>query len=113
MKDFKLCILETPYAGNIEDNVEYAQKCMHDMLLRKEAPYASHLLYTQPNVLDDSVPEDRDLGIYAGFAWKHLKGVHTVFYTDKGISKGMELALGYCKENNMSYEFRSLEESLN
>lgn len=108
MKEFKLCVLETPYAGDIESNVEYAQKCMHDMLLRHEAPYASHLLYTQPNVLDDLVPEERELGIYAGFAFKHMEGMHTVFYIDKGMSRGMKLALNYCKEHNMSYEIRNL-----
>lgn len=109
MKEFKLCVLETPYAGDIESNVEYAQKCMHDMLLRHEAPYASHLLYTQPNVLDDLVPEERELGIYAGFAFKHMEGMHTVFYVDKGMSRGMQLALDYCKENSMTYELRNLE----
>ncbi|AUR87464.1 hypothetical protein NVP1101O_053 [Vibrio phage 1.101.O._10N.261.45.C6] len=108
MEDFKLCILETPFAGDVEANIEYAQKCMHDMLIRKEAPYASHLLYTQPNVLDDLVPEERNLGIYAGFAWKHLPQVHTVFYVDKGMSKGMTLARDYCKENNMTFEYRYL-----
>lgn len=108
MEDFKLCILETPFAGDVEGNIEYAQKCMHDMLLRKEAPYASHLLYTQPNVLDDTVYEERQLGIYAGFAWKHLEGVHTVFYTDKGMSTGMLLAEEYCKNHNMTMEYRKL-----
>lgn len=110
MEDFKLCILETPFAGDVSGNVEYAQKCMHDMLIRKEAPYASHLLYTQPNVLDDSIQEERDLGIYAGFAWKHLPEVHTVFYIDKGMSSGMKLAEDYCLKHNMSVEYRTLEE---
>lgn len=82
MEDFKLCILETPYA--------------------------SHLLYTQPNVLDDLVEEERALGIYAGFAWKHLPQVHTVFYLDKGMSNGMQLALDYCKKHNMTFETRYL-----
>lgn len=27
-------VLETPYAGDINRNIEFAQKCMHDMLLR-------------------------------------------------------------------------------
>lgn len=109
MEAFKLCVLETPYAGDVKENVEYAQKCMHDMLLRHEAPYASHLLYTQPNVLDDLIPEERELGIYAGFAFKHMEGVHTVFYTDRGMSNGMNLALEYCKEHGMSYEFKELQ----
>lgn len=108
MKDFRLCVLESPYAGDVADNVEYAQKCMHDMLTRGEAPYASHLLYTQPNVLDDLVPSERELGIYAGFAFKHMEGVHTVFYLDKGMSKGMQLGKDYCIAHNMSFEERYL-----
>ena len=48
-------ILESPYAGDIERNVAYARAAMRDSLLRGEAPIASHLLYTQPGVLDDQV----------------------------------------------------------
>lgn len=102
-------VLESPYAGDTARNIEYAQKCMHDMLVNhNEAPYASHLLYTQPNVLDDNVKHERTLGIYAGFAWKHLDGVKTVFYTDLGMSGGMQLALDYCRDNDLPYEFRRL-----
>ena len=108
MEEFKLVILESPYAGDIKANVDYAQKCMADCLRRGEAPYASHLLYTQPNVLDDSVPSERGKGISAGFAWKHLPSVHTVFYTDRGVTRGMQMAIDYCYKNNMTYEFRIL-----
>lgn len=102
-------ILESPFAGEVEDNIAFARLCMHDMLLRGEAPYASHLLYTQETVLDDLNPEERELGIYAGFAWKHMKDVNTVFYLDRGMSGGMKLALEYCKDNNIKYETRYLE----
>jgi hypothetical protein len=37
--------------------------------LRGEAPIASHLLYTQPGVLNDGVPAERAHGIEAGLAW--------------------------------------------
>lgn len=108
----QLVIIETPYAASkkftVEAHVEYAQRCMHDSLLRGEAPYASHLLYTQPNVLDDKVPDERKLGIEAGFAWKHLDGVLTVFYVDLGYSSGMIQAIEYCRVNNLPYELRTL-----
>lgn len=106
--DYKLVIIESPFAGDVKKNIEYAQKCMHDSLLRGEAPYASHLLYTQPNVLDDTNPKERLMGIEAGFAWKHLPGVHTVFYMDLGMSGGMERAIEYCKAHDMTYEVRYL-----
>ena len=41
----------------------YARACVADCLRRGEAPIASHLLYTQPGVLDDDVPEERAQGI--------------------------------------------------
>lgn len=41
-------ILESPYAGDVEGNLTYARRAMHDSLMRGEHPIASHLLYTQP-----------------------------------------------------------------
>jgi hypothetical protein len=41
-------------------------------LLRGESPIASHLLYTQPGILKDDVPEERPLGIEAGLAWRSV-----------------------------------------
>lgn len=85
----KLVIIESPYAGDIETHVTYARRCLADSLKRGEAPIASHLLYTQPGVLDDSIPEERALGIEAGLAWGRVAQL-TVLYLDYGISKGME-----------------------
>lgn len=65
-------VVESPYAGNVERNLAYARACLHDCLLRGEAPIASHLLYTQPGVLDDDRPEERKLGIEAGLVWGAL-----------------------------------------
>ena len=59
-------ILESPYAGDIEKNIEYARKCVRDSLLRGEAPIASHLLYTQEGILYDDIPEERKHGIIPG-----------------------------------------------
>jgi hypothetical protein len=101
-------ILESPFAGDVDANIEYAQKCMHDMLLRGEAPYASHLLYTQQNVLDDTVPEQRKLGIEAGFVWKHMAGMKSVAYLDHGMSGGMQMAKDYCNEHGLPWEERLL-----
>lgn len=102
----QLTIIESPYAGDIETNEAYARECMLDSLYRGEAPYLSHLLYTQ--VLDDSIPKQRKIGIEAGFAWKRSPDVLTVFYTDLGISDGMVQALNYCDDNNLPYEMRSI-----
>lgn len=103
----RLVILESPYGGDVEGNVEYARKAMHDCLMRGEAPYASHLLYTQPHVLDDLKPEERKLGIEAGFAWG-VKAEKVVVYTDRGISSGMELGIANAQKNGIPVEYRSL-----
>jgi hypothetical protein len=108
----KPVILESPYAGHIELNTLYAQFAMHDCLVNhNEAPYASHLLYTQPNVLRDEIPEDRKLGIEAGFVWRGL-AEQSVFYIDQGISKGMQLGIDDAVAKTGSVIKRSLPEDL-
>ena len=62
---------------------------MRNCLQRGEAPFASHLLYTQPGILADEDPGERALGIDAGLAWGRAAAA-TVVYCDLGISKGME-----------------------
>ncbi len=81
-------IVESPYAGNVTVHEAYARACMRDCLTKGEAPYASHLLYTQPGVLRDDVPAEREHGIQAGFVWRSLAH-HTAVYTDFGITPGM------------------------
>lgn len=88
----KRVIIETPYAGNIELNLQYLRACLHDSLKRGEAPYASHGLYTQPGVLRDHLPLERAFGIRAGFAWREVAEL-TVVYADLGISKGMQYGI--------------------
>ena len=105
----KKVILESPYAGDINRNVDYARMCLKDSLLRGEAPIASHLLYTQPNVLDDNIPKQRKMGIDAGLVWKDVADLH-VFYCDYGISEGMEYAFEQAKKNKIPYEFRCIFE---
>ncbi len=85
----KLVIVESPYAGDVEKNTAFARACLRDCLLRGEAPFASHLLYTQHGVLDDLISEERNLGIDAGLAWGE-KADATVLYLDLGISSGMK-----------------------
>lgn len=105
-------ILESPFAGDIEENIKYARECVRDSLSRGEAPIASHLLYTQDGILDDDIPEERMWGINAGLEWKKVAELH-VFYTDRGMSKGMEYALKYACENNIPVEFRTLKIIIN
>ncbi len=94
-------IVESPYAAptpeGIERNVAYLRACLRDCLLRGEAPFASHAIYTQPGVLRDEVPAERDHGIHAGFEWREAAQA-TVVYTDLGMSRGMEYGIKAAKE---------------
>jgi hypothetical protein len=103
----KLVLVESPYAGDIARNERYARACMADCLKRGEAPFASHLLYTQPGVLRDEHPEERQLGIKAGFAWGCWADA-TVVYTDLGISPGMEKGIVEAKVEGRPIKFRQL-----
>lgn len=101
----KLVILESPYAGDVERNTAYARRALHHSLMQGEAPIASHLLYTQPGVLDDDIPEQRDLGIEAGLSWRRVAS-GSVVYADYGISKGMQYGIDLAKERGLPVEIR-------
>jgi hypothetical protein len=83
-----LVVIESPYAGDVESNVTYAKVCVKDCLKRGESAYASHLFFTQEGILDDTIPEERQLGIDAGLAWG-LAAKRSAVYLDRGISRGM------------------------
>lgn len=105
-----LVIIESPYAWDIEKNLKYARACMRDCFERNEAPFCSHALYTQPGVLNDNLPEERQKGISAGLEWGKI-AEKTVVYTDLGISKGMDQGIAHAKENNRRIEYRKLNQN--
>lgn len=106
----RLVVVESPYAGDVERNLRYLRACMADCFKRGEAPFASHGLYTQPGVLDDNDPRERELGIEAGLAWGRRADA-TIVYTDLGISRGMEQGIARARAENRVIEYRELGES--
>ena len=103
----KKVLVESPYKGDVERNTEYARACMADCFQRGEAPYASHLLYTQPGVLDDTKQEERALGIEAGLIWGKEASISAV-YTDLGLTEGMKLGSQRAGEEGRPVVYRSL-----
>jgi hypothetical protein len=107
----KRVILESPFAANISEgileNVKYARRCVRDCLMRGEAPIASHLLYTQEGILDDSIPSERELGIAAGHAWLPA-AIASVVYLDRGLSEGMKLGIRSAKSSGIPILYRFL-----
>ncbi len=107
-----LVVIESPFAGDVEKNLRYLRAAMADCFKRGEAPYASHALYTQPGVLDDTKPEERKLGMEAGFAWG-ARAPMRVVYTDLGMSSGMREGIRRAAELGQRVEYRSLPEWAN
>lgn len=89
---FKRIIIESPFSGiskeDLARNQRYLRAAMRDAILRGEAPFASHGLYTQEGVLDDRKSDERQLGMEAGFAWIPSAEA-SVAYEDLGMSGGM------------------------
>ena len=106
--EMRRVILESPYAGDVVANLKYARQCVRDSVLRGEAPIASHLLSTQPGILDDLVPEERALGIAAGLAWLvHADAM--VLYIDRGVSPGMQEAMRLAQRHGLPTELRAID----
>jgi len=103
----KRVILESPYSGNVISNVTYARQCLRHSLLLGESPLASHLLYTQPGILDDNDRNERAHGINAGHAWlPHAD--YMVVYVDLGISEGMEAGIISAEFARLPIYYRTL-----
>ncbi len=105
--NMRLVVIESPYAGDVERNVRYARACMGDCLKRGEAPLASHLLYPQEGILDDNIPEERELGMKSGFEWARRADA-TVVYTDLGTTSGMSQGIANAWLEGRVIEFREL-----
>lgn len=105
-------VIESPYQGDSPtetiENIHYGRACLKDCLNRGEAPYASHLLYTQPGVLDDDVSAERARGIAAGFEWGDAAHIRAV-YVDLGISEGMRQGIDRALRMGQKIEMRRLD----
>jgi len=100
-------VIESPLKGDYERNRKYAKACMRDSLARGEAPYASHLLYAQDGILDDTDAEERKTGMEAGFAWGTAAELVAV-YEDLGISDGMRKGIELWESLGTTVERRTL-----
>ena len=80
-------VVESPFAGGF-GNVRYGRECLRDCIHRGESPFASHLLYAQKGLLDDSIAAERKKGMEAAAAWLEVCDFVCV-YMDLGITPGM------------------------
>lgn len=103
----RLVVLESPFRGGGDEAIAYAKRAIHDALMRGEAPIASHLLFTQPGILDDEVPGERALGIEAGLAWYRVAQA-CVAYVDHGVSAGMRQGMERARSHGVEVELRRI-----
>lgn len=107
----KRVVIESPLSAATPEekarNIRYARAaCRHSIYLG-EAPFASHLLYDQPDLLDDGIESERELGIKAGLAFVRDADA-TVVYTDLGISNGMKMGIEEAERVGRPVIYRSL-----
>lgn len=102
----KLVLVESPFAPpNAEEKAHYLLAALRDSVARGEAPFASHLFYTQ--FLDDTIPNERALGIELGLLWGSKAELSAV-YVDLGISKGMQLGIERAEREGRPIVYRNL-----
>jgi hypothetical protein len=101
-------IVESPFAGGFA-NVKYSRECIRDCLDRGESPFASHLLYTQKGVLNDTVPDERRKGIEAANGWLTVADFVAV-YMDLGVTRGMLIGVMKAARNGKPIHLRWLRE---
>jgi len=97
--------LVSPLRGDYVGNTHYARDCMRDSIKRGEAPYVPHLLY--PQVLDDTLVEERRMGMNAGAAWLRASE-KLVVYEDLGTSEGMRAEIEVAEALGIPVERRSI-----
>jgi len=98
-------IVESPFAGDVQGNLEYLFMVFSDCVLRGESPYASHAILT--TCLNDLDRGHRALGLLLGEAWRPRADL-TAFYTDRGWSEGMLRAKRICEQDGLPFEERQL-----
>ena len=86
MAEGKIVYIASPYAGDIEGNIEFAKAACLLAMEHGNTPIAAHLLY--PQMLDDTVPEQRELGIKMGI--RLLGACDELWLCGSRISNGMQ-----------------------
>jgi hypothetical protein len=101
--------IESPFsAPTLEGTIiraAYTQMAIHHSLTLHESPFASHWMY--PPVLNDNLPEERKLGMEAGFA-RYIESDRIALYLDLGMSGGMRAGLEVASQYNIPVVERRL-----
>lgn len=105
---WRLVAIESPYGGDVQENLRYLRACMRDCLRRRETPLAAHGLLTQPGVVDEGDEAGQQLATEAGVVWTQYAHA-TVVYTDLGINRLMREAIARAEHEGREVEYRTLD----
>ena len=86
----------SPYAGEIDKNVKAAQEYSRFAVDKGYIPIAPHLLF--PQFLNDTIPTERQLGLFFGNAL--MSKCSEVWVFGKTISAGMQAEIKRAKWKN-------------
>ena len=105
-KNRRKIYVASKYVGDVEKNMKNAVSYCRRVIEEGHMPIAAHLLY--PQILNDSNPEERELGILFGMALVRLCDEVWVFGdVSPGMeaeikeAKGMKKPLRYFREENI------------
>lgn len=104
--NYKRVIMESPFAGDVKNNVRYAKISMLDLSLLEYAPSASHLMYTQ--MLDDTIEADRNQGIDKGLDIAH--NIDTIVRVDRGYSNGIKYGVIRAEKEGRNISFSTISQ---
>lgn len=93
----KLIYVASPYAGDVEQNVEFAKEACRFVMDEGHAFFAPHLLY--PQILDDGNAEERKQGLDMGL--EMLQKCDELWCFGDRISQGMFMEIEQAKTLGM------------
>ena len=96
------------YSGNTDINVFRAIVFCRYAIRMGVIPVAGHLLY--PQILDDGIPEQRELGLQFGLALLGKCSELWVFNENRELSEGMRLELRFARKKGIPVRFHDIRE---
>lgn len=89
--------ISSPFAGEVETNVQNARRYCAFAVKNGYIPYAPHLFF--PQFMDDTIPEQRELGMFMGKVF--LDGCKELWAFGDRISPGMSEEISRAKERGI------------
>ncbi len=102
----KMIYVASPYAGDVEKNVEFAKAACDYVRRCGFGFFAPHLFY--PEFLDDNVPEQRKQGLEMGLSM--LTRCDELWIFGNHISSGMRMELEYASKKGVPIRQITTEE---